>query len=309
VNIISCLPSPSNRFPAMPAKTTAKEWDAIRAAFASSLMAKTSLSSLAQNLDGPDWPIKSKDETPAKYLGLGHEEVLGLLELQGQSPERLDLLASILRDTLAFDTPFGDMVEQTQAAADHDNPVLKNLAKLAIPADFPVELTALSADTKDFCRREKLSTLSEFALAAQRMAQSVIVGGDFRALLNALSHVDEPAIARFLPFRPGAKGLHLIEAVALAVRALPADQRVVTKGSPPAALAAHITRLATYFAADKTELEKQLAEPGNSLTRASSVLRDPAIEPVVVALLAPHINARAAASAKSGGWFSRLFKK
>jgi hypothetical protein len=292
----------------MPAKTTAKEWDAIRAAFASSLMAKTSLSSLAQNLDGPDWPIKSKDETPAKYLGLGHNEVLGLLELQGQSPERLDLLASILRDTLAFDTPFGDMVEQTQAAADHDNPVLKNLAKLSIPADFPVELTALSADTKDFCRREKLSTLSEFALAAQRMSQSVIVGGDFRALLNALSHVDEPSIARFLPFRPGARGLHLIEAVALAVRALPADRRSAAKGAPPAALAAHVARLATRFAADKAELEKQVAEPGASLAHACAVLRDPAIEPAVVALLAPHLSVPAA-PAKSGGWFSRLFKK
>jgi hypothetical protein len=292
----------------MPAKTTAKEWDDIRAAFASSLMVKTSLSSLAQNLDGPDWPIRSKDETPAKYLGLGHEEVLGLLELQGQAPERLDLLASILRDTLAFDTPFGDMVEQTQATADRDNPILKNLAKLSIPADFPIELTALSADTKDFCRREKLPTLSEFALAAQRMAQKIIVGGDFRALLNALSHVDEPAVARFLPFRPGAKGLHLIEAVALAVRALPVDARAAAQGSPPAALAAHVARLATYFAADKTELEKQLAEPGTSLARAAAVLRDPAVEPVVVALLAPHVSVPAA-SAKSGGWFSRLFKK
>jgi len=292
----------------MPANTTAKEWDAIRAAFASSLMVKTSLSSLAQNLDGPDWPIKAKDETPAKYISLGHDEVLGLLELQGQAPERLDLLVAILRDTLAFDTPFGDMVEQTQVASDRDNPILKNLAKLSIPADFPVELTALSAETKDFCRREKLSTLSEFALAAQRMAQKIIVGGDFRALLNALSHVDEPAIAAFLPFRPGAKGLHLIEAVALTVRALPAAQRAAAQGAPPASLTAQVTRLATHLAADTAELEKQLAEPGASLARAAAVLRDPAVEPVVVALLAPHVRV-SAAPAKSGGWFSRLFKK
>jgi len=39
---------------------TAKDWDEVRSAFASSIMVDTALSSLAQNLDGPDWPVKSK---------------------------------------------------------------------------------------------------------------------------------------------------------------------------------------------------------------------------------------------------------
>ena len=54
----------------MPAKYTDKDWDEVRSAFASSIMVNTALSSLAQNLDGPDWPVKGKDETPAKYVDL-----------------------------------------------------------------------------------------------------------------------------------------------------------------------------------------------------------------------------------------------
>lgn len=54
-------------------KYTAKDWDEVRASFASSIMVDTALSSLAQNLEGPDWPIKGPDETPAAYIDLGYE--------------------------------------------------------------------------------------------------------------------------------------------------------------------------------------------------------------------------------------------
>ena len=77
------------------------------AAFASSIMVDTALNSLAQNLDGPEWPIKGKEETPAKYIDLTFDEVVELLQLKGQSPERFDQLISLLRETLAFDSPFG----------------------------------------------------------------------------------------------------------------------------------------------------------------------------------------------------------
>src|SRR3954469_12458183 len=113
-------------------KSTAKDWDGIRTAFSSSIMVDTSLNSLAQNLDGPEWPIKGKDETPAKYVDLSFDEVVELLQLKGQKPERVDQLIGILKETLAFDSPFGEMVEQTQAASERDNPLLKNLTKLSI---------------------------------------------------------------------------------------------------------------------------------------------------------------------------------
>src|SRR3954468_15037202 len=111
-------------------KSTATEWNEVRTAFASSIMVDTALSSLAQNLDGPDWPIKGKDETPAKYIDHNFEEVQELLQLKGQSPDRVDQLVSILKETLAFDSPFGEMVEQTASASARENPMLKNLAKL-----------------------------------------------------------------------------------------------------------------------------------------------------------------------------------
>jgi hypothetical protein len=283
-------------------KSTAKEWDEIRTAFASSIMADTSLSSLAQNLDSPDWPIKSKDETPAKYIDLSFDEVVELLQLKGQSPDRIDQLIGLLRETLAFDSPFGDMVEQTQAASERDNPLLKNLAKLGIPENFPITLAALEPGTLEFCKLEKLATLGEFAVFSQGMAQNVIVGGDFRKLLNALSHVDEAALAEVLPFRRGQKGLHLIEAVAQAARAPDAEAR---------------TEIATtWFRDEMAAIEKDLAA-GGSLERRFVALNDPALEQKASDLLRPHLRlpARVAAAGagpatgkkKSGlfGWFSR----
>lgn len=294
---------------------TDREWDKVRTAFSTSIMVDTNLSSLAQNLEGPDWPLKGKDETPAKYIDLGFAEVVALLEMQGQPAERIDLLAGILKETLAFDDPFGDMVTQAEEAATRDNPLLKNLARLEIPENFPVALTALSAGTQDFCRREKLSTVAELAVFAQGMAQTVIVGGDFRTLLNALSHVDEPAIAQFLPFRPGAKGLHWIESVAQALRAAPLEQRMALarKGALPAEpLAGALAARVEYFLAEVNDLRRQHAE-GLDLVRTVHALRDPAIEPLVVAELQRRLGAGAGgASAPRRGFMgalSRLFGK
>lgn len=277
-------------------KSTAKEWDQVRGAFASSIMVDTSLNSLAQNLDGPEWPIKGKDETPAKYVDLTFNEVVELLQLKGQKPERLDQLISILKETLAFDSPFGEMVEQTQAASERDNPLLKNLAKLNIPENFPIALTMLDAGTIEFCKLEKLSTLGEFAIFAQGMSQNVIVGGDFKKLLNALSHVDERSLAEVLPFRVGHKGLHLVEAIAQAAR--------TSDGAMRAELAT------TWFRDDLAALEKDLKE-GGVLSRHFVAIGNPEVEKRALELLRPHLRVpvkEAAPEKKKGGlfgWFSR----
>lgn len=276
-------------------KSTAKDWDDARAAFASSIMVDTSLSSLAQNLDAADWPIKGKDETPAKYIDLSFEEVVELLQLKGQKPERIDQLVNLLKETLAFDSPFGEMVTQTAAAEARDNPLLKNLAKLGIPENFPIALTALDAGTLEFCKLEKLVTLAEFAVFAQGMSQNVIVGGDFRKLLNALSHVDEAAVTEVLPFRRGAKGLHLVEALAQATR---------TKNP-----AAHAELATSWFRDELTAIEQEVAG-GGSLNRHFIRLGDPALESRAADLLRPHLRLPAGATAagkKKGGFFGRLF--
>lgn len=282
-----------------PATTaTAKDWDQVRAAFATSIMVDTSLSSLAQNLDGPPWPIAGKNETPAHYIDLDFEEVIELIQLKGQKPELMDQLIAILRDTLAFDNPFGEMVEQTQAASARDNPLLKNLAKLEIPENFPMALTALEPGTLEFCRLEKLQTLGEFAVFSQTMAQNVIVGGDFKKLLNALSHIDEGALSEVLPFRRGSRGLHLVETLGQAVRA------------PDAGARAELASL--WFRDELAAIELDIAA-GGKLERHFALLRDATHESRAAALLQPHLRlpsgAKPAVAKKRAGLLSWLFGK
>lgn len=271
---------------------TAKAWDDVRSAFAASIMVDTSINSLAQNLDGPEWPIKSKDDTPAKYIDLTYEEVVELLLLKGQKEELVGQLVAILRETLAFDTPYGDMVAQAEAASERENPIIRNLAKLGIPENFPIALTALDKGTQEFCELEKLTTLAEFAMFSQGMSQSVIVGGDFRRLLNALSHVDEKSLADVLPYRPGQKGLHLVEAIGQAARSADGPGR---------------TELATtWFRNELATIERDV-RTGGSIERYFVALGNPELEKRAVDLLRPYLRLPEPPKKKSGwfSWFSR----
>ena len=278
-------------------KFTSKDWDEVRTGFATSIMVDTALSSLAQNLDGPDWPIKGADETPSKYIDLNLEEVSELLQLRGQPPECVDHLIGVLKETLAFDSPFGEMVEQTEVASARDNALLKNLAKLGISENFPIALAALEPGTLEFCKAERLATLGEFAVFAQGMSQNVIVGGDFRKLLNALSHVDEAALAEVLPYRRGSKGLHLVESLAQAAR------------SPNAAFR---TETATDWFQDELSAIEKNVSAGGSLARNFVILGDPKLEEQAAELLRPHLRlgrgtAAAPNAGKKSGFFGWLF--
>jgi hypothetical protein len=282
------------------------QWDEVRTAFASSIMVDTALSSLAENLDGPEWPGTDKQDSPADYIDLGHDEAVAALAQKGYPPEAMSQLIEILQETLAFDDPFGDMVEHSAAAAEADNPVLENLKKLEIPESYPLAHSSLSADAKEFCELEGLGTLAEFAVFAQNMAQNVIVGGDFKTLLNALSHIDEQAIAKFLPFRPGSKGLHLVEALGNLARGLrPLEQDKIKSGIDPSIeTTGQAAKLVQYFADDLAQIKERVAG-GGELSREIIVLQDPAIEPVVTRLLQDHLPA--AEPAKKTGWLGRLF--
>jgi hypothetical protein len=278
-------------------KFTAKDWDEVRSAFAASIMVNTPLSSLAQNLDGPDWPVRGKEETPAAYIDLSYDELIAMLAMKGMTPSRADFLVTLLKETLAFDNPFGEMVAQTEASALKDNQLLKNLAKLGIPESFPIGLTALTPDTIEFCKLENLSTLGEFCIFAQGMSQNVIVGGDFRKLLNALSHVDEASLAEALPFRVATKGLHLPEAMVQASRATAPLKRA--------------TQAIEYFHEEFQQLEANL-RAGGSLERYLQVLNNPDAEKRAAEMLAPHLKVGKGAGGKKTGLFGslgRLFGK
>ncbi len=284
----------------------ANQWDSVRTSFSTSIMVDTALSSLAENLDGPEWPGAGKKDTPADYIDLPFADAVELLKGRGYPDTAMEQLIEILRETSAFDDPFGDMVEHSAAAAEAENPVLDNLRKLGIPADFPIALSNLSKDAKEFCELEKLSTLAEFAVFAQGMSQNVIVGGDFKTLLNALSHIDEQAIAQFLPFRPGMKGLHLVEGIGGIARSLRSieQDKLKSGGEPSIETAAAVGKLAKHFSDDLEAIKSRVAAGGEP-SREVMVLQNPTIEPIVERLLAEHLPQRP--PAKKTGWLGRLF--
>jgi hypothetical protein len=309
-------------------------------------MIDTSLNSLAQNLDGPEWPLAGAKETPSKYIDLSYEELVAMPEMAGH-PRRVELLITILRETQAFDDPFGQMVTETAEVADKDNPLLKNMAKLGIPEDFPLSLVALLPETRDYCNLENLVSLRDFALFAQNLSQTVVVSGDFRAFLNALSHIDESTLTLYMPYRPGSKGLHLIEGVALTVRAqadevqaalaqrygarLGTSDRAAASqasGLETAAIEQMLTQQAAayieYFQSDLAAMQQEV-DDGVTLGRIAGVLKNPILETVVIGLLKPYLRMFATAatarttapplddgspSKKKGlsAWFRRLFK-
>lgn len=320
------------------AKFTSADWDEIRKKFRNSIMADTSLVSLAQNLDTKDWPHKAEDEKPSKYIDFTYDELLMMPEIAGKE-DRVDHLAGILKETLAFDDPFGDMVAQVEESATKENPILKTLARLHIPEAYPLALANFSEGTRIVCASEGVKTIGEFANLGQQMSTKVVLGGDFRNALNALTHGDEEGIGVFLPYRKGATGLHLAEAIGLIPAGLPRpDQLGLAKAfgaklSPADAAAARtLTKeqvekhesmmrvtLGTaleWFKDGKEALLKHVSE-GGTYERYFVVINDPAREAIAVRLasaaLKSQVKAAAAPAAapqeKKGGFFSRLFGK
>ena len=316
------------------AKFNSNEWDEVRKKFRHSIMADTSLVSLAQNLDTKEWPHKGDEEKPSKYIEFSYDELLMLPEIAG-SADRADHLIGILKETLAFDDPFGDMVAEVEKTAAKDNPILKTLARLNIPDTYPLTLANFSEGTRAVCSSEGVKTIGEFANLGQQMSTRVVLGGDFRNALNALTHGDEEGIGQFLPYRKGSTGLHLAEAVGLVAAGLPrADQLSLAKAygaklSPADASAAksltkdqvaklesgvraNVTAALDWFKDQKVALVKQLEDGTISYDRYFVVINDPAREAIAVRLVSGMLQVSAKASAaptetKKGGLFGRLF--
>jgi hypothetical protein len=319
------------------AKFTSNEWDEIRKKFRHSIMADTSLISLAQNLDTKEWPHKGEDEKPSKYIEFSYDELLMLPEIAGAA-EKADHLIGILKETLAFDDPFGDMVAEVEKTSAKDNPILKTLSRLGIPDAYPMALANFSEGTRVVCASEGVKTIGEFANLGQQMATRVVLGGDFRNALNALTHGDEEGIGQFLPFRKGSTGLHLAEAVGLISAGLPrpeqlglakaygaklntadnAAAKALTKeqvAKLEAELRVKLNAAFDWFKDQKAALVK-LIEDGGSYERYFSVINDAAREAIAVRLASStlQVSVKAAASApaaepKKGGLFGRLFGK
>jgi hypothetical protein len=288
-------------------------WDKVRTAFAKSIMVNTPLASLAQDLDVPPWPLKSADETPSAYIYLPHSQAVAALAARGLPPAQLGYLIAILRETTAFDEPFGEMMDDISAAPvgaiDGDSPLVKNMVRLGLPDNFPLKISALSVGTIELCRSENVETLGAFVTFASRLSQSVIVGGDFRELLNALAQKDEVSLARILPFRPGVIGLHFRETLVLAATGLATPARAAVIADPkaiPMHLHVRIEGAVVYFAAEYTALRQSLVA-GGSLPQLFVGIPDPSLIPVIGALLSPHLPAKSPVPAVRRSFFQRLF--
>lgn len=319
------------------AKYTSTEWDEIRKKFRHSIMADTSLVSLAQNLDVQEWPHKAEDEKASKYIEFDYSELMMMPEIAGKA-DKADHLIGILKETLAFDDPFGDMVSQVEETASKENPILKTLSRLGISDKFPLMLANFSEGTRIVCASEGVKTIGEFANLGQQMSTRVVLGGDFRNALNALTHGDEEGISQFLPYRKGSTGLHLPEAIGLIPAGLPrAEQLSLAKAygaklsNTDAAAAkpigkdqiekhegmmrATVNTALDWFKDDKEALLKHLAN-GGTYERYFVVLNDPVREAIAAKLLSGAVKnvaqtgiPAAAIEEKKGGFFSKIFGK
>jgi len=195
---------------------TAEEWDSLRTYFHDSVMATTSLGSLARNL-GKKWPISGKDETPARYTNFSLEQLADLPEFFGKG-NRLPLLYDILLQTKQLEDPFEEMVEQFNHFPENENEARSPLEKLGIPMDFPVEMMAFSRRTLSICREGGHETLTGLISFLIQSKTAVIMNEEFRKFLNCLNDDDAFGLAEFLPLRYGARGIHLAEAIGLIAR-------------------------------------------------------------------------------------------
>ena len=307
------MPSPA---PVSP-RLSPSEWDTLRLAFHGSPLVDAPLSALAQNIDGCTWPLNDADEKPGAYIDLSYVEALARLRCHDLDPCRLDTLADILRGTLAFDASFGAMAEVASDAEAASDRLGRNLARLGIPPDFPIALCNLPSGTLEFCEREDLHTLGAFLDFSRGASRAVIVGGEFRDLLNAVGHNDQEMLARYLPYRPHARGLHLVEALGHLVRPLDIEARIALARAPSSAapdLRARATRLVEYFPNQNTRLRAAVAE-GVPLARLVVTLDDLSLESAVAGLLrlyiepAPSAPDTAAAQNNGRGWLSRWWPR
>lgn len=192
-------------------KYVSDDWQNLRARFLHSPMVEMEISVLAENA-GISWSGPGADATPEEFLGLSFEQLMRHPVIG--SVERTNLFLDILKETLAFDDPFSELVADKETGL-VQSPVELNAEKLRIPLNFPLSLANISSDARKICSSEGLKTLGDLIAFSQRMARRIVIGNDFRELLNALVSADETTLARYLPVRRGSKGIHLPEAIGL----------------------------------------------------------------------------------------------
>ena len=307
-----------------PEKYSAEEWNHICKRFFNSILNETEVAKLGQ-IVGISWPFKGSDETPAKYMEFEFDELQSVPGLVGKLG-RIKTLMDILRETLAFDDPFGDMVDTVETESQEDDTFERILAKLEIPASYPSQFIHFAEDTKELLKNEDVNTLLECVHLGQKIARNVVIGGDLKSFLNSLAHKDEVGIAKHVPYRRGERGLHLAEAIGLICEDLsePANLYLMQKGgltlndeeslklssSSELAIEAsikkaleEITKVSEWFTAERSDLETVFST-GSSPERYFIMINDPKRERIAVQLAKLQF---APEEEKKSGFFGRLF--
>lgn len=307
-------------------KYSPEEWDHIRKRFYNSILNETQIAKLGQNV-GVSWPFKGSDETPAKYVDFEYEELQSVPGFIGKK-SRIKILMDILRETLAFDDPFGDMVATVESESQEDDTFKKILDKIGIPGNYPAEYLHFSKDTSELLANEDAKTLIECVHFGQNLARNAVIGGDLKTFLNSLAHKDEKAIARNMPYRRGERGLHLAEAIGLLCEDLDEpsklhllqtggialsdkEQAVLSKSSTLNVEASikvaleRLVKLTEWFSDEATDLE-QAFSTGGSPERFFISINEPRRERMAIELSRLQFMSEEEAKV---GFFGRLFKR
>ncbi len=305
-------------------KYSAEEWNHIRKRFFNSILNDTEIAKLGQNV-GISWPFKGKGETASKYIEYDFEELQSVPGLVGKQ-RRIQTLMDILRETLAFDDPFSDMVDTVESESEEDDTFERILAKLEIPPNYPVEFIHFEPDTKELLKNEDVNTLIEIIHFGQKIARNVVVGGDLKTFLNGLAHKDEVGIAKHLPYRRSIRGLHLAEAIGLIAGDLPeaaqlhllaqgevslTDEEMATlskastlniEASTKSAVE-KVAKVCEWFTAEAADLEQVFAT-GGSPERYFIMINDPRRERIALVLAKLHLEID---DNKKSGFLGKLF--
>jgi hypothetical protein len=305
-------------------KYSAEEWNHIRKRFFNSILNDTEIAKLGQNV-GVSWPFKGKGETASKYIEYDFEDLQSVPGLIGKK-RRIKTLMDILRETLAFDDPFSDMVDTVESESEVDDTFERILAKFEIPPSYPCEFIHFEEGTKQLLRDEDINTLIEVVHFAQKIAQNVVVGGALKTFLNGLAHKDELGITKHLPYRRGIRGLHLAEAIGLIAKDLPevaqlqllsqvdtsltdAESSLLAKASQLNVEAAiktaveRVGKVSEWFTAEAKDL-KQVFSDGGSPERYFIMINDARMERIAVELAKLQLGI---VDGKKSGFLGKLF--
>lgn len=213
------MTTPSN----IPELYSNEDWENLRMRFSSSALNDMELAILAQNA-GYSWPFKGSDETPSKYLEYDFDDLSSVPGLVGKK-RRIQILMDILRETLAFDDPFGDMADKVEVDGERDETYERVMKRLQLPYDYPAEFFSSDEETRKSITDKGCKTLIDIVLFGQSLTYDSTGVDDLKTFLNSLGHKDELGIGKYIPYRRGAPGLHLAEGFGLvAARLSPALQ-------------------------------------------------------------------------------------